>query len=79
MGSVVLIDVVGLTARHIGEHTPRLRALADARGMRPVGGVLPAVTMSAQATMLRPRVILGYESKASAPYVLPHELGKRAP
>ena len=29
--------------------------------------------------ILRPRVILGYESKASAPFVLPHELGKRAP
>ena len=47
-----LIDVVGLTPRLIGEHTPCIRALAQLHGARPLRGVLPAVTLPAQATML---------------------------
>jgi predicted AlkP superfamily pyrophosphatase or phosphodiesterase len=46
---VVLIDVVGLTSRLIGPRTPHLAALA---ARAPMSTVLPAVTCSAQATML---------------------------
>ncbi len=52
MKPVVLVDVVGLTARQIGERTPRLQALAERGALAPMSAVLPAVTCSAQATML---------------------------
>ena len=52
MQPVVLLNVVGLTARHIGEHTPHLRALAGRGHLTPMGGVLPAVTLPAQASLL---------------------------
>lgn len=52
MKPLLLIDVVGLTMRQVGASTPHLAALA-ARGVgAPMGTVLPAVTCSAQATML---------------------------
>jgi predicted AlkP superfamily pyrophosphatase or phosphodiesterase len=49
---VLLIDVVGLTTRLCGEDTPHLSALGQAGAAAPMGTVLPAVTCSAQATML---------------------------
>jgi predicted AlkP superfamily pyrophosphatase or phosphodiesterase len=49
---VVLIDAVGLTPRHVGEATPAIARLADAGAVSPLEGVLPAVTLAAQATML---------------------------
>lgn len=49
---VVLINVVGLTQEMLGPNTPNLKALADEGFSRPMGTVLPAVTCSAQATML---------------------------
>ena len=52
MKPVLLLDLVGLTARQIGERTPNLRALAERGACAPMGAVLPAVTCSAQATML---------------------------
>ncbi|MFT4540131.1 MAG: putative AlkP superfamily pyrophosphatase or phosphodiesterase [Planctomycetota bacterium] len=52
MRSVLLIDVVGLTQRQIGEDSPNLRALAMRGAGAPMTTVLPAVTCSAQATML---------------------------
>ncbi len=52
MTPVLLVDLVGLTPRLIGEHTPRLAAFAREGAMAPMNGVLPAVTCSAQATML---------------------------
>ena len=52
MQPVLLIDVVGLTQRQIGEHTPHLARLAREGACAPMDGVLPAVTCSAQATML---------------------------
>src|SRR5688500_5583370 len=48
----LLIDVVGLSARMVGERTPALRELARRGAMAPMDTVLPAVTCSAQATML---------------------------
>ncbi len=49
MEPVLLIDVVGLTSRLLGDATPNLNALA---ARAPMSTVLPAVTCSAQATML---------------------------
>ncbi len=47
-----VLNVVGLTPRLIGEHTPKLRALAAAGGLKRVKPVLPAVTCTAQSTYL---------------------------
>ncbi|MAB81388.1 MAG: alkaline phosphatase family protein [Planctomycetes bacterium] len=52
MKPVCVLDVVGLTPGQIGERTPNLRALARRGVSAPMGAILPAVTASAQATML---------------------------
>lgn len=52
MKPVLLVNVVGLTRRQIGERTPALAALAERGACAPMDAVLPAVTCSAQATML---------------------------
>ncbi|HUY32299.1 MAG TPA: alkaline phosphatase family protein [Pirellulales bacterium] len=49
---LVVINVVGLTCELVGPHTPNLLRLADEGFMRPMGTVLPAVTCSAQTTLL---------------------------
>jgi predicted AlkP superfamily pyrophosphatase or phosphodiesterase len=49
MKPVLVVDVVGLTPRLVTERTPNLRALATCV---PMQGILPALTCSAQATML---------------------------
>ncbi|MFL5340617.1 MAG: alkaline phosphatase family protein, partial [Gemmataceae bacterium] len=48
---LVLINAVGLTPRLL-PHAPRLAALASAGWVRPLREALPAVTCTAQATML---------------------------
>src|SRR5688500_7246596 len=52
MHPTVVIDVVGLTSRHLGEDTPHLRALAHDGRTAPLDTITPAVTCSAQATFL---------------------------
>ncbi len=53
MRPVLLLDVVGLTARQVTpEITPRLAALGVRGSMAPMRSILPAVTCSAQATLL---------------------------
>lgn len=52
MKPVLLLDVVGLTARLLGDRTPNLNALAERGACAPMTTVLPAVTCSAQATLL---------------------------
>jgi predicted AlkP superfamily pyrophosphatase or phosphodiesterase len=49
---LVVLDVVGLTPAQLGPDTPQLSALAADGFATPLGAVLPAVTCSAQATML---------------------------
>jgi predicted AlkP superfamily pyrophosphatase or phosphodiesterase len=49
--ALVLLNAVGLTSRLLA-HAPRLRALAAAGWVRPLREVLPAVTCTAQATLL---------------------------
>jgi predicted AlkP superfamily pyrophosphatase or phosphodiesterase len=48
---LVLINAVGLTSRWL-PHAPRLRALAESGWARPLREVVPAVTCTAQATLL---------------------------
>lgn len=48
---LVVINAVGLTPRLLA-HAPRLRTLVEAGWMRPMRDVVPAVTCTAQATML---------------------------
>ncbi len=52
MQRVLLLNLVGLTRRLIGEHTPNLRAFSESGACAPMGDVWPAVTCTAQATML---------------------------
>ena len=52
MRPVLLVDVVGLTTRMLGAETPALSELAASGASAPMDSVLPAVTCSAQATML---------------------------
>jgi predicted AlkP superfamily pyrophosphatase or phosphodiesterase len=53
---LVLINVVGLTHEMLGANTPHLKSLADEGFSRPLGTILPAVTCSAQATILTGRL-----------------------
>jgi len=52
MKPVLVLDVVGLTPRQIGPRTPHLAALAQRGVLAPMDAVLPALTLSAQATLL---------------------------
>lgn len=47
-----VLNVVGLTPRLIGEHTPRLQQAAQQGGLMRVDPALPAVTCTAQSTYL---------------------------
>jgi predicted AlkP superfamily pyrophosphatase or phosphodiesterase len=51
MSAVVVLNTVGLTSRRL-VHVPRLAELARKQWSRPLGEVTPAVTCTAQATML---------------------------
>jgi predicted AlkP superfamily pyrophosphatase or phosphodiesterase len=52
MRRTVVLNVVGLDADLLGEHTPHLAALAREGGVRPLETVVPAVTCTAQASFL---------------------------
>ena len=49
---LVVINVVGLTHEMLGPNTPNISRVAADGFARPMGTVLPAVTCSAQATLL---------------------------
>jgi predicted AlkP superfamily pyrophosphatase or phosphodiesterase len=49
---LVVIDIVGLTPELVGPHTPHLQALAREGFCAPLDPILPAVTCSAQSTLL---------------------------
>lgn len=49
---LLMLNVVGLTHDMLGAHTPHLTRLANEGFARPLGTVLPAVTCSAQSTIL---------------------------
>ncbi len=52
MRPLLILDVVGLTYDMLGADTPHLARLAAEGFARPLTGILPGVTCSAQATML---------------------------
>ncbi len=52
MKPLVVINVVGLTPSLLGKHTPCLNSLVDKGFMAQLEGVFPALTCTAQATML---------------------------
>lgn len=52
MRPLVVINVVGLTHSMLGPDTPHLQQLASDGFARPMGTVLPAVTCTAQSTLL---------------------------
>ncbi|MGI9549899.1 MAG: alkaline phosphatase family protein [Aurantibacter sp.] len=52
MHKTVVINVVGLTKRLIGEHTPFIKSFLDKGKLAVITPVIPAVTCSAQSTYL---------------------------
>src|SRR5947209_4166789 len=50
--ALVVLCCVGLTPDHLGSDTPNLAALATQGFSAPLGTALPAVTTTAQTTML---------------------------
>lgn len=50
MGRTAVLNIVGLTARHIGEHTPNLLSWIKHKQIAPVRPMLPAVTTTVQST-----------------------------
>ncbi len=52
MHPLVVLNVVGLTPKLIGEHTPNLAAFASRYGLRQLQTITPAVTCSVQASLL---------------------------
>ena len=52
MNPVLVVLVVGLSPDLLGEHTPELCKLVARGGVRPLSTVTPAVTCSAQATLV---------------------------
>ena len=52
MKSTLVILVVGLSPSLVGQHTPNLKRLADRGALRPLTMTLPAVTCSAQSTLV---------------------------
>jgi predicted AlkP superfamily pyrophosphatase or phosphodiesterase len=63
-----ILNVVGLTPRLIGEHTPKLRAAAEQGGLLRVKPVLPAVTCTAQSTYLTGLAPSGHGAVANGWY-----------
>ncbi|KQS31400.1 alkaline phosphatase family protein [Dyadobacter sp. Leaf189] len=52
MNKTVVIDIVGLSANLIGEHTPFLAKYIKDRQLTPIKPVLPAVTTTSQSTYI---------------------------
>ena len=52
MQNTLVILVVGLSPSLVGEHTPNLQKLSQRGGMRPLKAVTPAVTCTAQSSLV---------------------------
>jgi predicted AlkP superfamily pyrophosphatase or phosphodiesterase len=68
MNPTLVILVVGLTPSLVGRHTPHLKRLADGGAMRPVTMTLPAVTCSAQSTLVTGLTPAGHGAVANGWY-----------
>ena len=52
MHRTLVLDIVGLSPRHLGAHTPNLTRLAERGAMRPLTPTWPAVTTSVQSSFV---------------------------
>jgi predicted AlkP superfamily pyrophosphatase or phosphodiesterase len=52
LNPTAVLNIVGLTPRHIGAHTPRLKAFLSRGWMLPLREPFPALTCTSQASML---------------------------
>jgi predicted AlkP superfamily pyrophosphatase or phosphodiesterase len=68
MQRTLVILVVGLAPHLVGAHTPHLAKLAARGGMRPLNTVTPAVTCSAQSTLLTGLAPSGHGAVANGWY-----------
>ena len=56
MSRLAILNLVGLTRRHVGQHTPHLAEWLRRKQIVPIEPVLPAVTCAMQSTFLTGRV-----------------------
>jgi len=68
MNPTLVILVVGLSPALVGEHTPHLQKLARRGGLRPMKAITPAVTCSAQSTLLTGELPSGHGIVANGWY-----------
>ncbi|GMG84138.1 alkaline phosphatase family protein [Paralimibaculum aggregatum] len=68
MNRTLVILVVGLAPHLVGPHTPHLARLAARGGMRPLTTVTPAVTCSAQSTLVTGLMPSGHGAVANGWY-----------
>ena len=68
MHRTVVLNVVGLTPRLLGDATPNLSAFAAAGRMRPLASVLPAVTCTVQSSMVTGELPRGHGAVANGWY-----------
>ena len=68
MKPTLVVLVVGLSPSLVGEHTPHLKKLAARGAMRPLNTVTPAVTCSAQSTLVTGLMPSGHGAVANGWY-----------
>ncbi len=68
MKSTLVILVVGLSPALVGAHTPNLKKLADQGSLRPLRTVTPAVTCTAQSTLVTGLMPAGHGAVANGWY-----------
>ncbi len=68
MSRIAIIDIVGLTTRHVGQHTPNITSWLRRKQLVPVEPVLPAVTTTMQTTYLTGRTPAGHGIVANGWY-----------
>jgi predicted AlkP superfamily pyrophosphatase or phosphodiesterase len=68
MHRTAILNVVGLTSRLIGEHTPKIRAFMERNRCVSIEPVLPAVTCTAQATYVTGKLPGGHGAVANGWY-----------
>ncbi|MGC1439523.1 MAG: nucleotide pyrophosphatase/phosphodiesterase family protein, partial [Burkholderiaceae bacterium] len=68
MNPTLVILVVGLSPALVGEHTPNLKKLASRGAMRPLNTVTPAVTCTAQSTLVTGLTPAGHGAVANGWY-----------
>ena len=68
MQRTAILNVVGLTRRLIGDHTPNLKAFVERQQLTLIEPVLPAVTCTAQATYATGRPPGGHGAVANGWY-----------